>query len=531
MKVAAVVALLICCTHAQWVTKIDGISLDSLLETAPGYEDAPKRPAASTACNLYGATTTNNPDANPTGSTSTGDLCYKNPNPFRPMSMRTIYRYHRNSDGPTNLDSADWAGWNGANDAETDTHYNTLTVEGVQVSDDNVRAYLVDYSKGNCNDLVDRNEGANNAANSGWCSTIDNALAGTSVLGWNCELQKVRNLGSANKVSFYLPVKKLAMHAHHGSWICLRTRGVNDPTSSEYTNVFTNLLYQVAPRCDADASVADAAHTPNNVTANVLNTYDPFPHSCAYQQSVTDGTLLARMGEQLDTDFDYYARRARSTCCGWRAATTDSAGNALVKRWGVCINPSIQSCCDAKTDNRNGNGTNTNVGGTGKPYDKFREKCCFGGDLDFLTSSNSPARTTGEAAVTSYLDDFCPCKNSRISDYCGSAEQCCTFTFQGLFVGLKFLWEGEQLGLTNGQLCTTFYDGFFARDTMTEDQARWDNPMKYTYGFCSRGWLAALFVLQLVNLVLFVVLFFTTVVTHVKNVLVKKVIEQNPLHY
>jgi len=78
-----------------------------------------------------------------------------------------------------------------------------------------------------------------------------------------------------------------------------------------------------------------------------------------------------------------------------------------------------------------------------------------------------------------------------------------------------------------GQRCVDFYGGFFRRDDLTEDWQRFDNPTKYTFGFCAREWVTALMVLGLFNIVLLAVLFFVTVITHLKNILVKKVIEQS----
>jgi hypothetical protein len=85
------------------------------------------------------------------------------------------------------------------------------------------------------------------------------------------------------------------------------------------------------------------------------------------------------------------------------------------------------------------------------------------------------------------------------------------------------MWR-TQLGNTPyGQQCTSWYD-FFNRDDLTEDWQRFDNPTKLTFGFCAREWVSTLMVLCLFNIVLLAVLFFITVITHLKNILVKKVI-------
>jgi hypothetical protein len=77
--------------------------------------------------------------------------------------------------------------------------------------------------------------------------------------------------------------------------------------------------------------------------------------------------------------------------------------------------------------------------------------------------------------------------------------------------------------LPYAQQCTSWYD-FFLRDDLTEDWQRFDNPTKLTFGFCAREWVATLMVLCLFNIVFLAVLFFVTTITHLKNVLVKKVI-------
>jgi len=73
--------------------------------------------------------------------------------------------------------------------------------------------------------------------------------------------------------------------------------------------------------------------------------------------------------------------------------------------------------------------------------------------------------------------------------------------------------------ISNGQMaCTGWYD-FFIRDKNVEDQLRWDNSQKVTYGFCARDWYSALFLFELIAIMLTFLLFFVSLVTHIRNIL------------
>jgi hypothetical protein len=85
------------------------------------------------------------------------------------------------------------------------------------------------------------------------------------------------------------------------------------------------------------------------------------------------------------------------------------------------------------------------------------------------------------------------------------------------------MWRTPLGNGTYAQQCTSWYD-FFIRDDRTEDWQRFDNPTKLTFGFCAREWVATLMVLCLFIMALLAILFTVTVITHLKNVLVKKVI-------
>jgi hypothetical protein len=93
----------------------------------------------------------------------------------------------------------------------------------------------------------------------------------------------------------------------------------------------------------------------------------------------------------------------------------------------------------------------------------------------------------------------------------------------GNILSVVKMWRTPLGNTPLGQQCTSWYD-FFLRDNLSEDWLRFDNPNKTTFGFCAREWVATLMVLCLFNIVLLAVLFFVTVITHLKNVLVKKVI-------
>jgi len=74
----------------------------------------------------------------------------------------------------------------------------------------------------------------------------------------------------------------------------------------------------------------------------------------------------------------------------------------------------------------------------------------------------------------------------------------------------------------NGQTaCTTWYD-FFSRDVATEDQLRWDNPAKITFGFCARDWMTFLSIFSGLLIIVVFVLFFVTLITHIRNTLFEK---------
>eukprot|EP01000_Liburna_glaciale_P002828 NODE_2007_length_558_cov_1706.125737_g980_i13.p1 GENE.NODE_2007_length_558_cov_1706.125737_g980_i13~~NODE_2007_length_558_cov_1706.125737_g980_i13.p1 ORF type:complete len:159 (+),score=57.68 NODE_2007_length_558_cov_1706.125737_g980_i13:26-478(+) len=73
-----------------------------------------------------------------------------------------------------------------------------------------------------------------------------------------------------------------------------------------------------------------------------------------------------------------------------------------------------------------------------------------------------------------------------------------------------------------GYFCMKYHYDFFGRDWGLEDIYRYDNQAKYTYGFCSRGWVVTLLVLEAIMLMFVVFLLFATVVKHIRDILCRK---------
>jgi hypothetical protein len=222
------------------------------------------------------------------------------------------------------------------------------------------------------------------------------------------------------------------------------------PTVTDDLSFNTNLIYQVAPRCDADTPEGGEGIRADDYENNVgddATTVDPFPHACSVQAGIdlvteTEAAFAnanTRFGEFqqfpgetaadpiFTNEADYFERRMRTRCCGWRngGILTDASGNVLTKRWGVCINPLVETCCSSREDARQS--TVDNIGGTGKPFDRFSEKCCYGGASTFGAQSAFAQRSAGEPVAISFLDDNCPCDPNRVTDFCGLQQQCCSF--------------------------------------------------------------------------------------------------------
>jgi len=100
--------------------------------------------------------------------------------------------------------------------------------------------------------------------------------------------------------------------------------------------------------------------------------------------------------------------------------------------------------------------------------------------------------------------------------------------YSGIFLSINALHRGNDVAYP-GARCTAFYAGWFVR---TPQEDPWVNPPdKFTFGFCAREWFGALLIIEIINTLWIIILFLVTIVAHIKNVLVKKVISQNPLHF
>jgi len=87
--------------------------------------------------------------------------------------------------------------------------------------------------------------------------------------------------------------------------------------------------------------------------------------------------------------------------------------------------------------------------------------------------------------------------------------------YSGVLSSILTLYDNEQVA------CQDFYD-YFKRDPNTEDRLRWDNPMKNSFGFCSRDWFTALGIFEAIAMLLVFLLFFVSLITHIRNVLFGK---------
>jgi len=378
-----------------------------------------------------------------------------NPNPFLPLSARTIYRHY------TNVLADDVAA---TGTEAADPFYNILLVEGVNLltpaaGTPDLQVWLQAWNDPICT----APQLGTPSCSSNLIDPLEPFSATTSEAFPKCTLQVARtsltgNYNNApntnNKVAFLLPVNRLALHASQSAWICVSAQNPFTPTNAADIEINTNLLYQVAPRCFADSptGVRDANYDvlpegPNLQAA--LDSPDPFPHACSVLAGIdeVDNTLTAdffvnavtQFGEEPVTviingetftpsnELEYFERRSRTQCCGWRpSGLVDDEGNTLPARWGVCINPKIESCCSSRTDARGS--TLNNIGGTGKPYNPFTEKCCYGGDVPNSATLQLSIRTAGDPVAIADLDDNCPCDPARARTFCGASQQCCSFT-------------------------------------------------------------------------------------------------------
>lgn len=432
LRVVCVVALcLVAVAQAQFVTNIDGISLAASLRSNAAFE----------SLNL-------DANGNPTIRTTINTI---NNFPLLPLSARAIYRHYRNQ-APEQIAAVPLAAG-----GEEDRFYNLLLVEGVNLlagAGANLQVWLQPWGSTTCG-----------AVPTTVCTppfVVDQTGLGSDAFPGPCLLQVAATvpgqpiLANAprefSKVAFLLPVNRIMQSGNQAAWICIQAQNPFTPTATGVTPIFTNLLYQVAPRCQGDSSITGIRST--SFTANLLlptsTAADPFPHACRALAGLENTTetsnayvgAVTRFGETVATtvdglpfsnDVDYFDRRQRTTCCGWRSGgALDTSGNVLPARNGICINPNTERCCSSREDNR-GQVVN-NTGGIGKPYNPFSEKCCYGGNLPFTATTDTPPdsavqlRTAGEPVAISFLDEPCPCDPARVSSFCPASQQCCTFT-------------------------------------------------------------------------------------------------------
>lgn len=146
-------------------------------------------------------------------------------------------------------------------------------------------------------------------------------------------------------------------------------------------------------------------------------------------------------------------RRQRTRCCGYRT----SAVNDARPRYGMCINPNLQKCCTRNSAVANGTEAFVSDGGLGKPFVPFREKCCYGG-----IAPDGGNREVADPTIISYLDDWCPCTQERLDEFCNrqlpqvDTNFCCTQTkYAELTAGIERVIWGKCYDGKTTQCCDT----------------------------------------------------------------------------
>lgn len=250
-------------------------------------------------------------------------------------------------------------------------------------------------------------------------------------------------------------------HEHLMPWICI-CASTSAPDCADTTGsawIHTNMRLATVQGCLGDNLELAAASAINTATAptTIVTGYTPF--LCQYNiVNTVRGTLLGNFpipnAQWGEADYDgqvsattpvipptptnplYIERRLRTKCCGWRDSgladpnnlLTNGNGIVMTRRFGVCINPILESCCNRYESGQGVQRALTgSIGGMGKPYSRFREKCCFGGIFNALNQIGSIAASSAnpgsavlqpQAVFTSYLDDWCPCKAGTVNNYC-----------------------------------------------------------------------------------------------------------------
>eukprot|EP01001_Neometanema_parovale_P007894 NODE_417_length_2519_cov_285.851419_g396_i0.p1 GENE.NODE_417_length_2519_cov_285.851419_g396_i0~~NODE_417_length_2519_cov_285.851419_g396_i0.p1 ORF type:complete len:776 (-),score=198.26 NODE_417_length_2519_cov_285.851419_g396_i0:139-2466(-) len=256
---------------------------------------------------------------------------------------------------------------------------------------------------------------------------------------------------SAFRRHFILPVTTEYPHEHLMPWLCVCSG--NQCGLNGIGWIHTNMRYAVVPGCDGDSATVKAADNvlTTNLCENIATSATPtvaFGETNVFPRRVTPASLTVAeywaiaKGDATSVDNGhrlFLERQSRTKCCGYRAiGSTDIRNNALNKRMGICINPLLENCCSRNGGITGSQGLQAGDGGVGKPYSKFREKCCYGGNATFDAQSTTNTRTAPEPTIISYLDDFCPCQQGRPTQFCNqqkpapptgaTTQMCCTKT-------------------------------------------------------------------------------------------------------
>jgi hypothetical protein len=300
---------------------------------------------------------------------------------------------------------------------------------------------------------------------SGSCAGFDaSAVADCLVTGLlavaQCNLPVVAGAASNQRVVYNTPYNYISDQTNLVDRICLYMPVDNFASGAAFTGYVpglvatqaydTNLWFQVAYGCDGGrGSVGADTHEVPTATAAAPGFA---PSDCNLLANLNTAALdtvpmrnreteiffnLAAQPLNKAIDWDRANRRLRTVCCGWRPSQTVN-GVTLNKRYGICINPQTEGCCSGANDRRNQGlnvitNTSFNTAGTGKPFNLFQEKCCFGGDRPIETQRVDNTRTSGIVTTIRNRDDFCPCRIStafnqpvEVNVTCEAWEACCT---------------------------------------------------------------------------------------------------------
>eukprot|EP00992_Anisonema_acinus_P015420 TRINITY_DN9746_c0_g1_i1.p1 TRINITY_DN9746_c0_g1~~TRINITY_DN9746_c0_g1_i1.p1 ORF type:complete len:752 (-),score=189.58 TRINITY_DN9746_c0_g1_i1:89-2344(-) len=330
------------------------------------------------------------------------------PVPFRPLSMRVIYRK--------------------LNQVSTATvSYDRMTIDGTGLNGFTSVKLI--------------------PANAADCRTVGNVL--TYVFG------------GTTRRTFTLPVDTEYPHEHMMQWICVCSGSTaadcaNDGNANNW--IHTNLRYAVVIGCDGDNSTfLSSSHVAANTDELCQDRAANLQPNTLFGEV---GVGVSLSGQATSTNLLFLERKQRTQCCGWReAGLTDFGNNLLQKQFGICINPLLENCCSRNDASQ---GSQQAIGGIGKPYSKFREKCCYGGNITYTAELSTATKTAPEPTIISYLDDWCPCNKERTQSYCNqqvpltAAQDCCTKTkYPELLTGYENSVWGKCFDGINMKCCDT----------------------------------------------------------------------------